>query len=338
MFLMGATAVPYRPLLQINFGSAANATDDILGKVTQAYVHSGNWHISHVVVERGLLLKKRLFLPVDLVTEARVNGVQFSLTVDELEEKSQAPKGSELLAMREHLPVLSGADKIGALSQLFFDAATGQLSHLVVHRHAIAGGEVLLGNDQLERLTADHLKVKVSAREFAILPHYRPDPELAEAVREALWNYPRLRVDLGTVQVYAQCNDVWLQGYVSSEMNRRLVENLARLVPEVRNLYNELIADSDLATEIAAALAKSNVTRGLPIGVYPDLGEVYLRGVVPTEEARKAAEAIASEAPDVKAVHNEIIVSAKAEFLPTLAGVTGGEDIVPGKEETSDEA
>jgi osmotically-inducible protein OsmY len=335
---MVATAVPYRPLLQINFGSPARATDETLGKVTQAYVHAGNWHISHVVVERGLLAKKRLFLPVDLITEARVNGVQFSLTVDELLAKSQAPKGSELVAMREHLPIFSGKDKIGTLSQLFFDATTGQLSHLVVHRHAIAGGEVLLGSDQLERLTADRLEINVSSKEFAILPHYRADPELAEAVRQALWNYPRLRVDLGAVQVYAQCNDVWLQGYVSSEMNRRLADNQARLVPEVRSLYNELIADNDLAMEIAAALAKSEITRGLPIGVYPNLGEVYLRGVVPTAEAREAAEAIASEAPDVKAVHNELAVSPKAEFLPAMAGVTGGEDIVPGKEETSGEA
>ncbi len=335
---MGATAVPYRPLLQINFGSPANATDETLGKVTQAYVHAGNWRISHLGVERGLLVKKRLYLPIDLVTEARVNGVQFSLTVDELLEKSQAPKGSELLAMREHLPIFSGADKIGTLSQLFFDAASGQLSHLVVHRHAIAGGEVLLAVDQLERLTADRLEVKVSAKEFAVLPHYRADPELAEAVRQSLWNYPRLRVDLGAVQVYAQCNDVWLQGYVSSEMNRRLAENQARLVPEVRNLYNELIADNDLAMEIAAALAKSEVTRGLPIGVYPNLGEVYLRGVVPTEEARQAAEAIASEAPDVKAVHNEIAISPRAEFLPALAGVNGREDIIPGQEEIPGEA
>src|SRR5689334_12043233 len=125
MFLMGATAVPYRPLLQINFGSPANATDETLGKVTQAYVHAGNWHISHVVVERGLLVKKRLFLPVDLVTAARVDGIQFSLPAEELAEKSQAPKGSELLAMREHLPIWSGTTKIGTLSQLFFDAATG---------------------------------------------------------------------------------------------------------------------------------------------------------------------------------------------------------------------
>jgi osmotically-inducible protein OsmY len=335
---MVATAVPYRPLLQINFGSPANATDDTLGKVTQAYVHAENWHISHVVVERGLVLKKRLFLPVDLVSEARVNLVQFSLTVDELIEKSQAPKGSDLLALREHLPIFSGSDKIGTLSQLFFDAASGQLSHLVVHRHAIAGGEVLLDVEQLGRLTGDRLEAKLPAKEFAVMPHYRPDPELAEAVRASLWNYPRLRVDLGAVQVHAQCNDVWLQGYVSSEMNRRLAENQARLVPEVRSLYNELTADNDLAMEIAAALAKSEITRGLPIGVYPTLGEVHLRGVVPSEEIRRAAEAIAAEAPDVKAVQNELEVSSRVEYLPTLAGVNGREDIVPGKEETQSEA
>jgi hypothetical protein len=139
-FSMVASATPYRPLLQINFGSPTAASDEPLGKLAQVLVQAAAWQISQIVVERGLLLKKRLYVPVDLVTEARVDGLRLSRTVDELVEQSQAPKGSDLLVLREQLPIFSGEAKIGALSQVFFDAATRQLTHLVVHRHALAGG------------------------------------------------------------------------------------------------------------------------------------------------------------------------------------------------------
>jgi osmotically-inducible protein OsmY len=328
---MVATTVPIRPLLQINLGSVANATDDTLGKVAEVLVHPQTWQISHVVVQRGLIVKKLLALPVEFVTEARANGLQLKLTVDDLLQKAQMPK-ENLLALKEHLPVGNGAEKLGSLSELFFDAETRRLAYLVVHRHPIAGGEALLSVDQLADLQAGHLEVTVSPQEFALLPHYQADPELEEEVRQALWDYPRLRIDLGAVKVHAQCNEVWLLGHVSSDINRRLMEDLARAVTAVREVHNELVADTDLAVEIAGALAKHEETRGLPIGVYPDLGEVYLRGLVPTEAVKQAAEQVAGEVPGIKGLHNELVVSAKTDYLPTLAGVNNTEDIVPGGE------
>ena len=328
---MAATTVPIRPLLQVNFGSTANATDDTLGKVAQALVHPETWQISYVVVQRGLLMKKLLTFPVEFIREARVDGLQFSLTVDDLLQKAQTPK-EPLLLLREHLPVGSGSETLGGLSQLFFDAPTRRLAYLVVHRHAITGGEVLLSAEQIIGLQAERLDVAIAPKDFALLPQYRPDPQLEEAVRQALWDYPRLRIDLGAITIHAQCNEVWLQGYVSSGTNWRLVEDQLSLVPGIRRLHNQLVADTDLAVEIASALAKHEETRGLPIGVYPDLGEVYLRGLVPNEQVKAVAEQVAAEVSGVKAVHNELAISDKMDYLPTLAGVNGTEDIVPGGE------
>ena len=322
-----------RRLLQINFGSPANAADDTLGKVAQVLVHPDTWQITHVVIQRGMFAKKLLALPIELVSEARVDGLEFSLTVDDLLQKAQHPK-ENLLVLKEHLPVGNGSEKLGDLSQLFFDAETRRLAYLVIHRHSLAGGEVLLSVDQLGVLQADRLEVKVPAREFAILPHYRHDPELAEAVRQALWDFPRLRVDLGSVKVHAQCNEVWLLGHVSSDTNRRLAEDQASLVTGVDAIHNELVADNELAMEIAAALGKHEETRGLPIGVYPDLGVVHLRGIVPTERARQVAEEVANAVIGTESVQNELVISDKHDFLPALAGVNGKEDIVPGTEES----
>jgi osmotically-inducible protein OsmY len=328
---MVVTSASIRSLLQINLGSVAQATDDTLGKVAQVLVQPKTWQIGYVVVQRGLVIKKLLALPAEFITEARADGLQLSLMVDDLLQKAQMPK-ENVLALKEHMPVVHGAENLGGLSELFFDAETRRLAYLVAHRHAIAGGEVLLSVDQIADLQAGRLEVKVSPKEFALLPHYRSDPELEENVRQALWDYPRLRIDLGAVKVHAQCNEVWLLGHVSSDINRRLIEDLTRAVSGVRDVHNEVVADTDLAVAIAGALAKHEETRGLPIGVYPNLGEVHLRGLAPTEEAKQVIEKVAVGVPGVKAIHNEIVVSEDTEYLPTLAGVTGTEDIVPGGE------
>ncbi len=328
---MVATSGSIRPLLQINLGSVVNATDDTLGKVAQVLIAPKTWQISHVVVQRGLIVKKLLALPAEFITEARTDGLQLSLMVDDLLQKAQVPK-DHALALKEGQSVVSGVEKLGDLSELFFDAQTRQLAYVVVHRHAIAGGDVLLSVEQLVGLQSERLEVKVSPKDFAQLAHYHPDPELEGEVRQALWDYPRLRIDLGAVTVHAQCNNIWLLGHVSSDINRRLMEDLARGVSGVRELHNELVADNDLAIAVAGALAKREETRGLPIGVYPNLGEVYLRGVVPTDAVKQLAEKVAASVPGIKTLHNELMVSATTDHLPTLAGVNNTEDIVPGGE------
>jgi osmotically-inducible protein OsmY/uncharacterized protein YrrD len=328
---MVATDSSIRALLQINLGSVASATDDTLGKVTQVLVQPQTWQISHIVVQRGLLMKKMLAVPAEFITEARADGLQLSLMVDDVLQKAQMPK-EPLLALKDNMSVGNGSENLGGISELFFDAQTRRLAYLVVHRHAIAGGEVLLSVDQVADLKPERVGVKVSPKEFALLPHYQADPELEEGVRRVLWDYPRLRIDMGAVQVHAQCNEVWLLGHVSSDINRRLLEDLARSVRGVREVHNTLVADTDLAVTIATALSKQEETGGLLIGVYPTLGEVYLRGLVPTAAAKEAIEQVAAEVPGVKAIHNEVVVSEKADHLPTLAGVTGSEDVVPGGE------
>src|SRR5262249_17632258 len=154
----------------------ANATDDTLGKVAQVLVHPDTWQISHVVIQRGMFAKKLLALPIELASEARVDGLVFSLSVDDLLQKAQHPKGN-LVLLKEHLPVGNGPEKLGGLSQLFFAADTRRLAYLVIHRNSLAGGEVLLSVDQLAVLQADRLEVKMPAQEFSVLPHYRHDPE-----------------------------------------------------------------------------------------------------------------------------------------------------------------
>jgi BON domain len=117
---------------------------------------------------------------------------------------------------------------------------------------------------------------------------------------------------------------------VSSDLNTRLAEEQLQGIDGLAAIHNELITDTDLAAAIAAALARDPRTREQHIGVYPKLGDVYLRGVVRTPEAREAAGQIADAVPGAEKVINDLVVRPDADVVPTLASVTGQEDLVPG--------
>ena len=95
-------------------------------------------------------------------------------------------------------------------------------------------------------------------------------------------------------------------------------------------IHNDLVADNELAIEIAQALAKDPRTHGQRLGVYPNLGEVYLRGLSDSPEAAQAATEIAAQIDGRHVVVNQIRISNNVDYLPMLAPVTGTEDVVPG--------
>ena len=95
-------------------------------------------------------------------------------------------------------------------------------------------------------------------------------------------------------------------------------------------IHNDLIADNDLASDVAMALAKDPRTARSQIGVYPSLGRINLRGRAHTPVARQAAYEVARGVPGVEDIENALIVDPDAEVIPVLAGVTNQEDRVPG--------
>ncbi|HLY32645.1 MAG TPA: BON domain-containing protein, partial [Ktedonobacterales bacterium] len=95
-------------------------------------------------------------------------------------------------------------------------------------------------------------------------------------------------------------------------------------------LHNNLLTDTEVASAVSQALARDPRTAHGYIGIYPALGVVHLRGVVPTNDMRQAAEEIARATPEVASVVNEIHVNPSGDVLPVMAGVTGDEDRVPG--------
>ena len=149
-------------------------------------------------------------------------------------------------------------------------------------------------------------------------------------MREAIYDYARLRVDLPGIAIRVIDGVLWLQGHVSSDLNKRLVSDQIVNIRGLSEIHNDLIADNDLAADVAMALAKDPRTAQGNIGVYPALGHINLRGRVRTPEARRAAYEVTRSVPGVEDIENALIVDPNAEVIPVLAGVTNQEDRVPG--------
>ncbi len=133
------------------------------------------------------------------------------------------------------------------------------------------------------------------------------DP-LERAVLEALWGYDPIRHFELPIEVKAQDGVVELRGYVRTRASKAVAGELARAVPGVREVHNNLISDTDLDLAVAMALANDERTAKYSpnVLVRAMLGTVHLVGHVPSVEVKAAAEEVAHGVPGVRAVLNRL--------------------------------
>lgn len=127
------------------------------------------------------------------------------------------------------------------------------------------------------------------------------DDEMIEfKVIEAFYDQPGLSQQ-SHLNVTSYNGKVLLTGEATSEPIRHRIEALARAVPKVRSVHNEMIiaapssaltrsSDSWITAKVTSRLAASDEVRSVDIKVVTENGTVYLMGLVSREEANKATE------------------------------------------------
>jgi osmotically-inducible protein OsmY len=314
----------FADVLKFRFDSRIDADDGEAGRLTRVFADSRERSITHLGIRVGLLFGTTYYVPIQLVSTSTADVTTISIPLDEIKSYTTKPEDAEL----SHATGLMAAGKrIGQLTQLTIHRRSRQLQHLVTERGT---HEALVPAAMVTSLTSRQISVDLGGIPVARLSLYRPDAELHDAVYDAIYDYPRLRVELSGITIYAIDGVVWLRGYVSNDLNRRMVEDQLKNIPGLAELHNGLIADSKLAADVSMELARAPMTATSHIGVYPKFGEVHLRGRATSSEARQAAETVAAGVPGVKSVINELIVDPSAEVVPVLAGITNEEDMVPG--------
>ncbi|HET9112086.1 MAG TPA: BON domain-containing protein [Ktedonobacterales bacterium] len=321
---MEIPASTFAPVIKFRFGADARDAEGAGATLTHVALTADGRAIEAVGIKFGLF-GRTIYAPVERVVSASDGGVELSVTRGEIEKDGFQPEG---LRLGGGASVTQTNKRIGKLTQMSFNADTRALRHVVVERGL---GEVVISAGAVGQITSNSVAlVTPRGGVSATLTPYRPDAELRDDAIKAIESYGRLRVDMEGVHITATDGVIWLRGFVSSELNRRLIGDLVSEIHGLGELHNELITDPELAARVSTALARDLRTAEEHIGVYPMLGHVRLRGVVHTAAAREAAVEIASATPGAGRVTNELRVDANANVLPVLAGVTNNEDAVPG--------
>jgi osmotically-inducible protein OsmY len=325
---MAMPPTEFTEIIKFRFGAPVVASDGASGVVEHVIVDPGTRTVTHVGIKLTRYFGSAHSIPVELVKDARVEQVELSIPREEIAHKAQAmPDGFARLS--EATTVDGGGKRLGRLVQISVIHATLAMRRLVVAR-GLSREEVLVPVDATTHVDGKHIAVQLDEAQMKQLIAYRPDADLLREVADALYNYPRLRVDLPGIEARAVDGEIWLRGHVSSDLNSRLAVDQLVGIKGIVQVHNELVTDTDLAAAVAAALARDPRTQRQHIGVYPTLGDVRLGGVVRTPEARAAATQVAEAVPGVARVENELAVRADADVVPIFSGITGKDDQVPG--------
>ncbi len=321
-------ATTFADIQKFRLGVIVIASDGEAGSVAQVYVEPGQRAVTAIGVKIGRgpggVLRA---VSLDRVIDGTADEVRLSITREALlQVMTPAPAGATTLSHATQATINGRGS--GALTQVSALHATGAITHLIV-KQGLTGGEVVIEPEWIASISDDGSAIELALPSGAALAPHRPDPDLLDEVRARLWNYARLRVDLRAVDIRVIDGEVWIRGNVSSTLNRRIISDLLAGTRGLITLHNELVADNELAVRIAQALAKNPATHGQPIGVYPSLGKVYLRGLAHSPTVVEAAKKIAAEIEGQREVVSEMAVGA-GPYIPMLAPVTGDEDIVPG--------
>lgn len=134
------------------------------------------------------------------------------------------------------------------------------------------------------------------------------DAALSAAVEKKLRAYEPLRASGMRIAVSSQDGVVRLTGVVRSGIHMYLAEMLAQSVASVRAVENCLQSDDAIAAAVAAELSQEGSIKSHQVTVQSFLGNIRLRGKVPSCAVPAAATERAAGVTGVIGVANELTV------------------------------
>lgn len=131
---------------------------------------------------------------------------------------------------------------------------------------------------------------------------------VADQVYRQLWSEQGLRTTTADIEIEAVEGAVALNGRVRTHTLRGQAERLARAGLNGWQLRNNLIADDQLAMDLAARLAADPRTASANVRFEVYLGVVYLTGRVDSEQQRAAVVEVVSRAANVVKIEEHLVI------------------------------
>lgn len=213
---------------------------------------------------------------------------------------------ADLAVVERGTPVRNAQGTIGRVDHLLVDAASGEITHLVVRKGLIPYYPIVPVSE-VRAVSEEAVTVGLTEEEIDALMRYRS--RSADDIKAELQEHlGRLGFDLAKMQIAVEGNTVRLTGWVPSVAAKRHAEAVARAVEGVIDVENLLDTDIAIRTRVLNELLTDARTNVAVIEVINEQGIVTLRGEVDSAEVRAVAEEIAASQPGVLSVVNALEV------------------------------
>lgn len=320
---------PISAMLKFHFGNTIICTDGQDGTLTRVLFDAPTRRLTHLIVKQGRFFGKTVSVPFEQVKTATGDGIWLTCTLEQLAASpAEAGAGVSL----DGRTTVSMDGRSGTLEMVAVQPGSGELAYIVT-RNILPGQATLLRTQYVEALAPDQITLTDPSGTLKALPPYRSDRALQKEVDQIIFDLGFLHIDLKGMSLRVLDGVLYMNGNISSTLRGELTRDQVAGVTGLLEIKNNLIGDDALAAEIARALGQDERTRGLPIGVYPDLGVVRLSGSVRSAQQKDLAGAIARKATGVRGVTNDLRIDPSAGMLYVMSPPEGGEtkDITPGK-------
>lgn len=313
---------------KFRFGSVITCTDGETGILSELFIDPATRRLISIGIKQGRIFSKTAYAAFEQIVSASSGGIALNVKRGELAiaSPSGASLGDKCAVER------AASSQTGTLKLVAAHPENGELAYIVAH-NLRADQDTMLRAEFVTAIASNLITVTISDDTLNSLSPYRSDAELRQDVEAVLFDIGFMHYDLKAMTVRVQDGVLYLDGSISSALRSDIAQDQVSGVEGLLEIHNNLVADDTLAADIAMALGQDKRTRGLPIGVYPRLGEVRLSGAVRHAQQREAAEEIARTFPGVRSVLANMVIDPNADMLPVMSSSEGGEmeDKVPGK-------
>jgi osmotically-inducible protein OsmY len=254
------------------------------------------WLVLNLVLSRGIFRPLDVKLPFSAASHWDDHSLSLDCTSEEAFGRQLPPVTVPPRPLSVRTP-LSARD--ARLAGALVDRASRRASHLLLARGLFALGRCMVPVQDVA-LEGGVLTV---ALQTDALPTYRPDSELADAVRGTLAAHRYLTADDRRALSVEVVDEVaHLSGNVRTPQAKAYVYAAAASVPGVAAVVDTVVHDHQLEIDVARALDAAGLFRYARIYVRSALGDVTLGGFVRAKAVTPDIVKVASAVPGVRSV------------------------------------
>lgn len=301
--------------LALLWGGRALAPHGWAGRLKGAYLAPRTGQVTHLLVQRGPL---RTPAPFPLSGARQAPGGELVLAQG---QESEGPRRGSLLLSPER--ALRRPDGPAApLSGLIVDGAGRSILYLLARYR---GQTRAIPMGLVKNLASGSPSMDLYPEEFQSLPTYLPQREALESARAALSEADPTGRTFARVGLDVRGGTVFLSGNARLPSDQRDAEEAVRRAPGILAVEGHITSDYEIELAVARAVAQAGLMRRGLVLVKSSLGQVTLRGTLPSQDLVDQAANLASAVPGVRQVTQEVSLKApraEAELAATPAART----------------